>query len=214
VKKIILLGVLVLLPTYTQATVVSEILIGKAKNKIHTYQDHDLGDSYSSTLNSDSFGFRLGYEFNEYLAFEIAKHRHGESVNEYTISIPAHFPSDYKQSMQVRVPLEVESIRFGIKGKSEIFKDFSINARFGVAHWEYKDANPTKLVPTDNIQYQESGNDLYAAIGLEYLFTEHFYLGVEYSLLGIKESKEYDYSGTIKYQHDIQDFSVVLGWRF
>ncbi|NHH90773.1 MULTISPECIES: outer membrane beta-barrel protein [unclassified Pseudoalteromonas] len=212
--KGILLGAVSLLPSLSHAAIVGEFLIGKTKNKYNTYQDHDLGDSYSSSLNSDSFGFRLGYEFSDYLSIEVAKHEHGESVNEYTVTIPVQFPGDFETSWDVRVPLEVESIRFGAKGKFEVYQDFFINARVGVAHWEYKDANPAHLVPTDNINEKESGNDIYGALGFDYQFTKRFFLGVEYSLLGIKESKEYDYSGVVKYKHDIQDLSIVLGWRF
>ncbi|WP_193155234.1 MULTISPECIES: hypothetical protein [Pseudoalteromonas] len=215
-KNYIVGVVLLSLPVYTKAemSIVSEVLFGKAKNELYAFQDFDLGDSRSSSPDSDSFALRLGLELTDYIAVEIAKHDHGESISEYTISIPPQFNGGYDHSYDVRLPIDVESIKLGFKGKTELFEDFIVNVRVGIAHWKYKDVIPAQLVPTDVTNGGGSGNDIYTSLGLEYKLTQNLYVGLEYSWLGINETKEYDYTGVVKYQHDIKDLSVIVGWEF
>jgi opacity protein-like surface antigen len=215
-KKYILGLALLSLPVYVKAemSVVSEVLIGKSKNEFYAYRDFDLGDSRSSSSDSDSFGLRLGLELTDYIAVEIAKHEHGESVNDYTISIYNIITDGFDRSYDVRLPIDIESLRLGLKGRTELFTNLYVNARVGVAHWKYKDAIPAQLVPTDFTNGGGSGNDIYTSLGLEYKLTQNLYVGLEYSCLGIKETKEYDYTGVVKYQHDIKDLSVIVGWEF
>ncbi|MBQ4862841.1 outer membrane beta-barrel protein [Pseudoalteromonas sp. MMG013] len=215
-KKSILGGALLALPVYAKAemTIVSEVLIGKAKNELYAYQDFDLGGNRSSSSDSDSFGLRLGLELTDNIIVEIAKHEHGESTNDYTVSIPSSLGDGFYRSFNVRLPIDIESVRFGLKGKTELFESLIVNARVGIAHWKYKGEIPARLVPTDLTNGGGSGNDIYISFGFEYKLTKNLYIGLEYSLLSINETKEYDYTGIVKYQHDVKDLSVIVGWEF
>ncbi|MFB0979743.1 MAG: hypothetical protein QMC62_02355 [Alteromonadaceae bacterium] len=43
------------------------------------------------------------------------------------------------------MPIDLESIRLGVKGKIEIFTNVAINMRLGLAHWEYGTFTPQQL---------------------------------------------------------------------
>lgn len=216
--------------SFAEISVVSEILIGQSTYDINSTLRTEIRtevseENYSSSLNSDSFGFRLGIKFTDNFSFELAKHEHGKSVNYVTIYIPTSIPPspnggcclgpDEDSSLVAIVPIDLESIRLGIKGEMELFENTSINARLGLARWETGEYSPQKL--TDISGYSrsgETGNDIYYSLGAEYKFTENFYIGVEYSLLKISVNKTFDdeYSGS--YKNNVKDLSFVIGWAF
>lgn len=183
-------------------------------------------ENYSSSLNSDSFGFRLGIKFTDNFSFELVKHEHGKSVNYATVYIPTSLPGssngdgcclgpDEDSSLVAIVPIDLESIRLGIKGEMELFENTSINARLGLARWKYGEYTPQKLSDLSGYSNSgETGNDIYYSLGAEYKFTENFYIGVEYSSLKISVNKTYDdeYSGS--YNNFVKDLSFVIGWTF
>ena len=203
---------------------VSEVLVGQSQNKVHSYiQGDGIGESYYSSLNSDSFAFRFGVKFTDNLSIELAKHDHGSVVNEFEVSVPQLIPgggycagSDCEHIYQVRIPIETDSLRLGVKGEVELFTDLFVNARLGIAYWKYGQFNPQQLTNIGSSSNSgESGNDIYYALGAEYKLTEHFYLGVEYSLLSIYKSIAsigYDVGGY--YDHDVKDLSLIVGWEF
>lgn len=216
-----LFGLAVLsLPMYAKADIAifSEVLLGKANNEFYAEQDSDLGYKRVSSANSDSWGLRLGVGLTDHLALEIAQHSHGESLAEYSVyvsnTLPGSYQHPYDYSYKVRLPIDIDSLRLGIKGEIEVSNNINANIRVGMAHWQYKDVIPAQLVPTDNISSGDSGNDIYTSVGVEYRLTDNLYVGLEYSLLNIKESKEYDYTGIVQYEHNLHEVSVLLGWAF
>ncbi len=216
------------LPFFSAAEiiVVSEILIGQSQNKVHSsLQTETLENSYSSSLKSNSFGFRLGAKLTESLSLELAKHFHGSVVNRFKATIPimapprtinsALLPSGFYRTVQANIPIDLESIRFGVKGEFELLTDTFINGRLGIAHWEYGEYTPQQLSNVSGSSNSgESGNNIYYSIGAEYKFTENFYLGIEYSLLSINVSYGNEYYVTSSYEHDVKDLSLVIGWEF
>jgi len=227
-KNIIIGTALFLLSLYSYAelNVVSEILVGKTENNIHSTLKNEVSEEhYSSSLKSDSFGFRLGVNFTENFTFELAKHEHGDTVNNFTISVPTlappspngpiYLPPEFDTVYEVSIPIDLESIRLGIKGQIELFENMSINARIGFAHWKYDRFTPQQLTNVGAApSIEESGNDVYYAIGAEYKFTDNFYLGFEYSLFTINERSGDKNSVSGSYKHDVKDLSLVLGWAF
>ena len=225
-KKIVIGIAFLPLFTYAETTIVSEILIGQTQHKIHSslrtvIQTEVSEKNYSSSLNSDSFGFRLGVKFTHHLTFELAKHKHGSTVNKFTESYPTMGPSgsllppEFDTSIQAIIPIDINSIRLGVKGEVELFKDFSINARLGFAHWKYDGFTPQKLTHLGVSSYgDESGNDIYYSLGAEYKFTENFYVGLEHSLLKINQKNGINNEVRASYKHDVKDLSLVLGWVF
>jgi len=229
-KKIITGIVLFSFPLFASAelAITSEILIGQTKHDIKSYlKSAELETRYSSSLNDNSFGFRLGVKLLDYVSVELSKHDHGSVVNEFTINYPTQiagtpdFPGgcclgpEHDYSVEAIVPIELESIRLGMKGEMELFTNVFINARLGLAHWKYGEFTPqylTNLSRSNNSG--ESGNDLYYSFGGEYSITENLYVGFEYSLLKINEKNEYSGDRRDSYKHDIKDLSLILGWEF
>lgn len=195
---------------------VSEILVGQSQN---TIQSAGAGYEYNSTLDSDSFAFRIGIKVTENLSFELAKHDHGTVVHKYTAVIQPQFPGcciapeDYIK-YEIKQPIETSSLRLGIKGELEIITDLSVIARLGLAHWDYDEYTPQDLV-TIGLSTDKNGNDIYYSLGAQYKITESFYLGVEYSVLPIdKNFSDEDLNVSGFYDHTIKDLSLIIGWQF
>lgn len=208
-----------------ELTISSEVLVGNSKHNVDSsLQNADSKKNFASSLSSDSFAFRVGINFTENFSFELAKHDHGKVVNNVEVSIPTiistpsgpvYLAPEFDTIYEAKIPIDIESLRVGVKGKIELFTNVYINARLGFAHWEYREFTPQKLTNVDLLGASgESGNDLYYSLGTEYKFTENFYVGLEYSLLTINE-KTGDKSLTSgSYKHDIKDLSLVMGWLF
>jgi opacity protein-like surface antigen len=203
---------------------VTEVLIGQSQNKVQSNMRSDFSDeSYSSTLESDSYSFRLGVKLTDSFTFELSKHDHGEVINNFTISTPtmaAATPSGTSvlhsdTTSEANIPIKLSSVRLGVKGEIELSTGLFINTSLGIAHWKYNDYSPqylTRLGPS--YSSGQSGNDLYYSLGAKYAFTESFHVGFEYSLLKINEKTAIndEFSGSFK--HDVNDLSFVLGWSF
>lgn len=208
--------------SFAELTVVSEVLIGQSQYKIGSSQRTEFSeDNYSSSFSSNSLGFRLGLKFTDNFSLELAKHDHGESVNNITTSIPkmiapnVFLPPEFDTIYEAKRPIGLESIRIGFKGEMELLTRLFINTRFGLAHWKYKKYSPKHLIMFNPFySHGESGNDLYYSLGTEYKFTDNFYVGIEYSLLKINESTIFNDKISSSYKHDVKDFSLVLGWKF
>lgn len=209
-----------------ELNVVSEILVGKTENKVHSALKNEVAEEhYSSSLKSDSFGFRLGVNFSESFAFELAKHEHGDTVNNFTTTIPTlaspspngpiYLPPEFDTVYEANIPIDLESIRLGIKGQIALLENASVNARIGFAHWKYDEFTPQQLTNVGTAPSKEkSGNDIYYAVGVEYKLTDSFYLGFEYSLFTINERSGERSTVSGSYTHDVKDLSLVVGWAF
>jgi hypothetical protein len=227
-KKNIIGMILTLFPLIAlgETVIVSEILIGKSQHEIKSFLNPKVSNvSYSATLNDSSFGFRFGVKFFDNVSIELAKHDHGSVVNEFTVYYPTSITgtpsggdcclgSEHDYNAEAIIPIEIESIRFGIKGEVELVTNFTVNARVGLAHWSYKNYMPKKLTNFSPPPVSDgSGNDLYYSLGAEYKFSEDLYLGIEYSLLSVNESYAVnDVSGS--FSHDVKDLLIVAGWVF
>lgn|GEM_PF-6269040 len=181
---------------------------------------------YKSNLDDKSLAFRVGYKYTDYLTFELAKHDHGSVTDKVELIYSTQLPGspdgnpcclgpDHDTVVTAIVPIEIDSLRLGVKGQWQLLSNVSINARVGIARWEFGTFSPKHLTVFSSRRNEDvSGNDFYYGVGAEYRFTENFYLGVEYSILSIKESysDENDVSGS--YSYDVKDLSLVLGWAF
>jgi hypothetical protein len=219
---------LALFPLFTLAetVIVSEILIGKSQHEIKSSLNPKISnESYFASLNDNSFGVRFGVKFWDNVSIELAKHYHGRVVNEFTVYYPTSIPGtpsegncclgpDHDYTAEAIIPIEIESIRFGIKGEIELVTNFTVNARVGLAHWSYKNYTPKRLANFSPPPVSDgSGNDLYYSLGAEYKFSEDLYFGIDYSLLSVNESYAVnDVSGS--FSHDVKDLSIVAGWVF
>lgn len=211
---------------FAEFNLISEILIGKAHNKVRSFIQNEVSEEYySSSLTSESRGFRLGVKIDNNFTIELAKHDHGKVVNSFNISIPTmappspsgpiFLPPEFDTIVKARIPIDLESLRLGVKGQIELFENVSANARLGLAHWEYGEFTPQQLTNVGSPSNSgESGNDIYYSLGAEYKFTKNVYLGLEYSLLTINESSGDKDTVYGSYKHDVKDLSLVFGWAF
>jgi hypothetical protein len=215
------------LATLAETTIVSEILVGKSQHEIKSSLSAGASDdSYSAALDDTSVGFRFGVKFWDNVSIELAKHDHGSAVNEFTIYFPTTIPGtpsggncclgpDHDYTVEARIPVKIESIRFGVKGEIDVYKNFTVNARLGVAYWSYDSFSPQQIILSGSSTNRgESGNDIYYSIGGEYQLTENLHLGLEYSLFTVSEKFDERIGISGSYEHDIQDLSLVLGWKF
>jgi len=211
------------LSAYADTMFFSEVLIGQSQHKADSSLKTDLSEEhYASSLDADSFAFRLGAKLTDNISIELAKHDHGKVINEFSFSVPTsvsptgeYLPPEFDTVYEVRMPIDIESLRLGVKGEWDLSADFSLNARLGLAHWKFKSSSPGRLTALGPYSDSgESGNDIYYAIGGEYKFTENLYVGLEYSLLSIKEKNGKDNSVSSSYEYDVRDLSFVVGWVF
>ena len=193
----------------------TELLIGSSSNKLQASQNFDLGDERFSSNNSTSYGIRFGVPISEYFSVELSKHFYGEADHSYTRKIPSGLMNDNNfESIFVRLPIETNALKFGIKGHVNINEKLNVNLRVGLANWRYKQHSPAMLVINDIQEQNHSGRDVYFSVGTEYEVSDSIYIGFEYSQFSIKESEQGTYSADISYSHKINDLSLVLGWAF
>jgi opacity protein-like surface antigen len=202
-------------------------LTGQSKHTVNaTSVNYQSEKKYRSNLDDKSLAFRVGYKYTDYLTFEFAKHDHGSVTNKVELIYSTQLPGspdgnpcclgpDHDTVVTAIIPIEIDSLRLGVKVQWQLLSNLSINARLGIARWEFEVFSPKHLTFLGSQRNEDvSGNDLYYGVSAEYQFTENFYLGIEYSILSIKESYSdaNDVSGS--YNYDIKDLSLVLGWAF
>lgn len=193
----------------------TELLIGSSSNKLHASQDFDLGDERSSSNNSTSYGIRFGLPISEYFSVELSKHFYGEADHSYTRKISSGLINDNNfESISVRLPIETNALKFGVKGQVNINAKLNVNLRFGLANWRYNKHSPAMLVINDIQEQNHSGRDAYFSVGSEYEVSDSIYIGIEYSQFSIRESEQGIYTADVSYSHKINDLSLVLGWAF
>jgi opacity protein-like surface antigen len=228
-KKFIIGGILFLSPviSYAETIFISEVLMGQSKHDMSSYlKSAEVETNYSSALKETSFAFRLGVKFMANFSLELSKHDHGSAVNEFTLSFPTRAAGtpgsigvflgpEHDVIYQVITPINIESIRLGIKGEFYALEQFTLNARAGLAHWQYEEFTPQALTLLGSSNDgDESGNDIYYSLGAEYKFTENFYVGLEYSIFNVAIKKKYYDDVISSYKHKVKDISFVIGWTF
>lgn len=181
--------------SYAETTFISEVLMGQSKHDMSSYlSSAEVETNYSSAIKDTSFGFRLGVKFMDKFSLELSEH---------------------DVIYQVITPINIDSIRLGIKSEFYVLDKLSLNARAGLAHWEYEEFTPqaiTLLGPSNG--GGESGNDIYYSLGAEYKFTENFYAGLEYSIFNVAMKQKYHDDVISSYKHKVEDISFVIGWTF
>jgi OOP family OmpA-OmpF porin len=202
----------------------AELSAGTAKNKTKsvfnsTYRSTFQGqnetetdvDSQSASQNSTAFGIRLGYQFNDYFAFELGHHQYGEAKKSYV--------DEYSDTITDK--LESSSTSAGIKGMLPLTDDFSLFARGGLAKWDVKGTSSDSYDPGEVYQLKKDGNDIYYGVGVEYSFTERVSLGLEYSVLDMDWSNntsqdygDFSYSVAGNFNYKVENLSLLLKVSF
>ena len=164
-----------------------------------------------SSDDSTSFGLRFGYQFNDYIAVEIAHHQYGEwddnSIDESGDSTNAK--------------LDSSSISAGVKGILPLSDDFSLFARAGIAKWDFKATVTDSSMPDEVFRLKEDDNDIYYGIGAEYSVNESISLGLEYSVIDMdwavsnsETNENYSYSTDVKTNYTVESIALLLKVSF
>ncbi|AWB65991.1 hypothetical protein C2869_05860 [Saccharobesus litoralis] len=223
--------------SYAEMDIYAELLVGQSSYKLDSQMKQGNKDyNYSTSLDATSYGLRLGLDISEHFALEIAAHQHGSADLDYVlyasqvvtgppdafgnvdlIVLDPKFDVPYDTSM----PIELQSVRLGVKGQWKITESMFFNGRLGIANWRFN--NFIYQRPPDNsmaLYHERSGADIYYSVGTDYYLTDNFYLGLEYSLLNVSENfNDHElFEGWElvdgSFEHAITDLSLVVGWNF
>lgn len=170
----------------------------------YTDSENLSGDSLSAAL-------KLGYQFNDYFAAELGKNKgggwEGSGMDEL-----GNF---------VDKSVETTSLTTGIKALVPIFEDFSVFTRLGVANWDLKVTSKDYSLNNELVLIEGDGYDLYYSIGAEYLITENYSIGIEYSAteMNLAESvtKKYQSSNSLSktsVNYKLESISLLFKMTF
>lgn len=132
-------------PLLDQDKMYAEFFVGRA--------EQELEDPTGVTFSGDGllFGLRSGYSFNRYLAAELGFSMHGKSESDVPVSA----------SETVTSTMSSSSFDAGFKATLPLFDSFFINARAGMAAWQYDIELTSSLTPDTPYEGEDSGYDPY-----------------------------------------------------
>lgn len=230
-KKIalVLSGLLISSTAVAGSGFYGELSVGQAKSQpsstsTFSYEYNFFGDtdsgteseSYTSSAESStSFGARLGYKFNDYIAAEAGYHQYGEATDNYT--------DEWGDSISDKVKTSSTSI--GLKGILPLSDQFSLFARAGYAKWDLDIKSTDSSLPGDVFSMKEDGNNAYFGFGLDFNISESVSLGLEYSMLNMEfaiddsytESDEnfyYSLSSHTDVDYEVTNIALLLKMNF
>lgn len=210
-------------PAIANSGFYAELSAGSVKNKAGVsavYTTTSFSETKNETENdpkafsegSTSFGLRLGYKFNNYVALELGHHQYGESTDNYV--------DDFGDTINDKVDSSSTSV--GIKGMLPLTDELSLFARAGMAKWNFKASSTDSSIPDEQeAPVKENGNDIYYGAGVEYRFTDTISLGIEYSVLNmgweLSESGTYEdfsYTAESKVNYKVENIALLLKISF
>lgn len=121
-----------------------------------------------------SFGLRGTYNISSNVGIELSYQNSGEA--EYSYEAFAE---------TINENLASDSFNIGVKGILPLKNGVSLNARLGIAFWDF-DVDITEISDGGYEQpfsSSNSGNDIYYGIGVQYEINEKFNIGLEYTLV-------------------------------
>lgn len=144
-----------------------------------------------------TYGVRLGYQFNRYVAAELG-YEHYSDLDVTSRS----------NNQVLDETIKTASTRFGIKGILPVQDQISVFVRTGVAYWNYE---YTAALPQSGIRLNDRDEsfDIYYGIGASARVSEHFSVGVDYNFL------QYDVEVlNLSGEYQVDGFAVNFGVSF
>ncbi len=199
-------------PSFAENKFTGELLLGNADQELNiSYSFNDNGDletgKESFDGDSTSYGFRGGYQIGTYFALELKHQIYGEYTNSYI--------DDFDDT--IRDTTEAKATSLGIKGIVPMSDSFSVVGRVGLAKWDLDYRSTDSSAPGEVFKLSEDGQDLYYSIGAEFKINEKFFAGLEYSILTMKWDEKFaedGFSGSVDYEHNINNLSLSVGMVF
>lgn len=155
-----------------QSSFYGELSLGMADNAKDIQQSslNTITENYSQDHGTTTtFGGRLGYYFNDFVAFELGLHSFGETDTNL----------QSKDGERVTEKISTASGSAGIKLQFPIFDNVSLFGRTGYARWNYK-AKSTQVENPETLSKTFDDNDVYFALGAQYKVTKTISIGLEY----------------------------------
>ena len=174
----------------------AEILLGRSDQELKT-------DTGKINGYDDSLGFRVAYHLNSNSAIELSYHDMGETEDDY-IDMSGDAYTD---------TIETSSINIGGKATFPFDNGVSIYGRIGLAFWDVELQNTNSSDPGIISKGDDSANDFYQGVGIQYLLNDEFTFGAEYTLYKLNIRLNDDFQRSIE-DIDIATLALTAGMKF
>lgn len=206
-----------------------ELAAGKADNSVDSTFSYSANyeingesmsenesESFSESIGkSTSFGARLGYQFNDYIAVELGHQEYGEKADNYV--------DDFGDNISDKISSSSTSL--GVKGILPVSESFALFVRAGYAKWDLESKSTDSSLPGETFRFSESDNDITYGIGAEYMITESMSLGLEYSVIEMNwdesdsdsytsDNYSYSYASTAEVAYKVENISLLFKYTF
>jgi OmpA-OmpF porin, OOP family len=195
-------------PAFADSGFYAELALGNADNKssINVYENGEQDESFSISKSSNSYGIRAGYQIGQNFAVELGLQENGSI--KYTEVDEFGTYSD---------KIGTSSTNIGIKGILPVGETFSLYARLGVAQWDLDSNSTDPEFPEEDLAFSKSGNDVYYSIGGDFVISEKFNIGVEYSTVTMGWSDSFEFFGETfrtDIDHEVNNLSITMTFKF
>lgn len=171
----------------------AEALVG------HARQETSASGQQSVSGEDLSIGVRLNYQLHSYLALELSWLDYGKAEDTYRDSF----------GDTIRDTLESRSFGLGLRGIWPLEAGFSLLGRLGVAHWEYEIERTDSAFPGRKDRVTDDGQDVYYGAGAQYLLSNGFIVGLEYTVLSVDLSLNGQNA-----ENEVSNLALSLGYSF
>ncbi len=183
-------------PATADGQLSAELLLGTADQKSTTTF---MGESESTSGDDLSLGIRGSYRVNQNLALEIAYHNYGETDDTYIDSF----------GDTINNKVSSTAFNLGVKGMLPLDSGITLHGRIGVGIWDVEFWGTDSAFPGEVFTADDSGNDIYYGIGLQYDVSPQVSIGAEYTMTEMGVSAE-----GIAVDHEVKNLALSLGFRF
>jgi OmpA-OmpF porin, OOP family len=183
-------------PALADSPFSAELLLGTADQKSTI---KFMGTSESTSGDDISLGVRGVYTMNPNLAFEIAYQNYGQTDDTYI--------DEFGDTINDKV--SSKALNLGVKGMLPLNNGVILYGRAGVAVWDLKFRETDSAFPGEVFTADDSGNDIYYGVGVQYDLNPQLSIGVEYTITEMSASLE-----GISVDHEVKNLSLSLGFKF
>lgn len=142
----------------------AEILLGTADQEL-------LGSNINIPSGDDtSFGVRGSLLINKNLSIEASYQNYGEAN--------VTFVDGFGDTINDK--LSSTAMNIGAKGFFTLDNEVSLNARLGLSFWNAELNETDSSLPGEILNVNDSGNDFYYGIGIQYSINSNMFIGAEY----------------------------------
>lgn len=180
----------------TEIPFTAEVLVGKTTQSV-------TGEDDKIEADATSVAVRLGYEFADSWAAEVAYYDYGKATSNSIDDFGDNITDTISSS----------AFLLGIKKEFNLNEHLSFNARAGLAFWDFDYTSLDSSDPSNPTKSSDNGNDLYYGVGLAYSLKENLLVSLDYSAVSIGAGIKSD-GTTYKVDNDISTISVGVGYQF